>query len=42
MGKAYSPLKAQVSVEAENVITSKSLVLYKGKFVNMVVVVFNR
>ena len=41
-GKPYVPLKAQVSVPGENVITTKSLVLYKGKFVNMVVVVFNK
>ena len=40
-GEPYVPLKAQVSVPGENVITTKSLVLYKGKLVNMVVVLFN-
>ena len=41
-GKAYTPVKAQISVPSSNVVTSRRLVLYKGKFVNMVVVVFNR
>ena len=39
-GAAYNPLKASVSVPAANVVTIKKPVLYEGKFVNMVVVVF--
>ncbi|MBI2141642.1 carboxypeptidase regulatory-like domain-containing protein [Candidatus Woesearchaeota archaeon] len=42
MGKAYTPIKAEASVPAKNVIITKRPVLYKGKFVNMVIVVFNR
>ncbi len=42
MGGAYTPLKADVSVPAKNVVVTKMTVLYKGRFVNMVIVMFNR
>lgn len=43
MGKAYTPIKAEASVPAaKNVVVTKKPVLYKGRFVNMVIVLFNR
>ncbi len=41
-GKLYTPIKAQATVPSKNVVVTKKPVLYKGKFVNMVIVVFER
>ncbi|MBI2550046.1 carboxypeptidase regulatory-like domain-containing protein [Candidatus Woesearchaeota archaeon] len=41
-GQPYSPIKADITVPSKNVIVSKKPVLYHGKFINMVMVVFNR
>jgi hypothetical protein len=42
-GGAYNPVKADdVKVGAENVVVIKKPVLYKGNFVNMVIVVFRK
>ncbi|MBI3037042.1 carboxypeptidase regulatory-like domain-containing protein [Candidatus Woesearchaeota archaeon] len=41
-GQPYSPVKADIVVPSKNVIVSKKPVLYHGKFINMVMVVFNR
>lgn len=41
-GKPYTPIKAEATVPSKNVIVSRMPVLYHGKFVNMVMVVFNR
>ncbi len=40
MGKAYVPIKARATVPSKNVVITKKPVVYKGKFVNMVMVVF--
>lgn len=40
-GRPYTPVKTgDVKVDAKNVVTIKKPVLYKGRFVNMVIVVF--
>lgn len=41
-GRPYEPVSAQVTVPAQNVVVTKKPVLYKGKFVNMVMVVYNK
>ncbi len=42
MGNPYAPLKANMQVPSDNVIVTKIPVLFKGKFVNMVIAVFNK
>ena len=39
-GKPYTPVKAIVEVPSKDVVVTKKPVLYKGKFINMVLVVF--
>ena len=42
MGPTYSPIKAVPSVPSDQVIIGRKPILYKGRFVNMVTIVFNK
>ncbi len=41
-GRPYTPTKANMRVPSDNVIVTKVPVLFKGKFVNLVIAVFNK
>ena len=42
VGQPYSPIKAAISVPSKNVVTIRKPVLYNGRLLNLVFVVFNR
>ena len=41
-GQSYTPIKATISVPSSNIITTKKPVVYNGRLLNMVFVLFNR